>query len=391
MIKSVLWFCAKIIMLFVTLAGALSGLLSFIEYFMAEKEFKSLTTSLLSASKIIFMDWQIILALAVITLILYYWNALLYYVASLSPFRLKRAIKEMHNMEHVVERSITAYNNLSPEQKRIGHNSTRKIIGDILEAVSRVVSAVYGEHVSIHIKLFKSEQKHGDPLDSVEHSTLQAYERYPSRQEDDLVLSGKLHERSDNEQYIIILSNDGDPKVLEAQSQAGTEFQSRNKRVNSAYNHVLGDGKHYWVGSNLSKENYFSTSEGWKKSYQSLAVFLIAPVQKKHGGRPDAALGLLIADSPKKYTFINKRLLRNLLGYCTHRFHAILKIVLDQNTQIHTDMDLKIQNEFIARIDTQTAMVPQRIERKSQNKSIYLIYDSQNKGKKKKKKKKGKK
>lgn len=238
----------------------------------------------------------------------------------------------IHEFEHLIDEGtqrIKVYKG-ADDNFSLDDDRSRKIILELLDQIRKTLSQLNDKDINVHIKLpFLRDGDHATTYTNIESIYLKAYERSMSDYERKMTISenedieAKLLPRSKKERFAIKI--DGDPQWIRSHTNC-----TKTYKCNSAYNSVLGSGKHSWISNNLiktkEKDQYCSTSKNWQIYYESMAVAAIAPHQANSHGEIDDSFGIIIADSGKINAF-NRKLTIQLMGYYAHRLYRLLTLI----------------------------------------------------------------
>lgn len=242
----------------------------------------------------------------------------------------------IHQFEHLYDDIINEIDirKKSGETVNLGSHVSRESVFKLLEQI-RVTLASFGdENTNINIKIpINNSGSHGWMTDPKKFK-LVTYERAPSPYEfkktakSDKSEKRELKRRSNNEKFLIMIDDDDDISSIDKNN--GKCHSRSGIRCNSAYNSVLGSGRHAWISNDIVKMKkkglYKSTSDKWEDYYKSLAVVAIAPHQAKEDGYVENSFGILVADSIGKGAF-NRTLTKKLMGYYAHRLYRLLSYI----------------------------------------------------------------
>lgn len=244
-------------------------------------------------------------------------------IGLINPVRYYRVIREIHTLEHSIDRAKLFLENIRSESlSYMDCRVVQEVMIDILKVIQRALMYAFNTDIAIHIKMF--EGRHGiSEVTAPGGNYLVTVARCKSGIECKNEGKGSPARRS-NEKFQIIMGDAGRPEGLK--NTHPSQSNGDNNRVNSAYCYVFNENDHFWVNNDLTRAEaegkYYSTSRNWKTFYKSLAVFLISEPRQPGLAIDLTPYGLMIIDSAESgvFDFIYMKLLG---GYFAHRLHDV--------------------------------------------------------------------
>ncbi len=256
----------------------------------------------------------LILISILVILILMFHKRILFFIKTFDPFLLRSILNDIHEFQHIYIRQLNQY-------KGSDNKSGNREIYTLLEHIRKILSYI-DKDISVNLKIFENTNSGAYQIVSknVENTVLITFERAPSYRE---MYNDKLGQRSATETYKVNASYDAN--YLHENNGRGCI----KIKCNSSFNYILGNNEHYCIYNDLEneekKKKYYSSSDNWIQYYKCSAVFLVAPQQPNGVGAVKDALAFLIADSPNKYAFSNKFIIKALMGYFSHRMYSFIR------------------------------------------------------------------
>ncbi len=234
-----------------------------------------------------------------------------------------QVISRIHLFEHDFEKAIRAKMSNPSHYISIDDESVKEFAGHLFSMIKETIRYITGADVAVHVKVFR---KSGGGVVPIEDALLKTYWRIPSDAEKNRSNKTGARRRRSEESFRIQRGDAGRPEKLVENGCSEDE----NIKYNSAYNYVFRDQLHFWIHNDLKRaektKKYASGSEKWKDYYNSLGVFILSPrVLPGSDVQDDKVVGVLVVDSKKSGAF-EYEMMRQLMGYFSHRIYAFLRI-----------------------------------------------------------------